>query len=116
MGFFIMEEGMMDNKCCSTRLCPVSFGFALGIVCGLWMMLLAWSSMWWGYASSMVDMKAAIYYGYAATWVGGAWGALWGLIEGFVTGLILAGFYNFFSRCCARCCKKCCATSSESCK
>ena len=83
-------------------ICPFSFGVAVGIVCGLFMMSFAWMAAFWGVGALMIEQYANFYYGYAPTFLGGLAGGLWGLIDGFIFGFLVAYFYN----CCTRCCKK----------
>lgn len=84
------------------RLCPVSFGLAIGIASGLCMAVTAWVASYWGIGASLVEFYAVYYVGYAATFVGGVIGGLWGLLEGFIFGFVVALIYNCISRCCCR--------------
>lgn len=100
---------MWCAKCMKTaRLCPVSFGFAWGIVIGLFMMLFAWATWLSGYGTEVINQYAMFYSGYNASFVGGLIGGIWGLVEGFIFGFFIALFYNLCARCCGSrmCCKK----------
>ena len=95
---------------CTLRLSAISLGLEFGIVTGLWMMLFAWSAMWWGHGIPMIAQWAEVYHGYAPTYVGGLIGGAWGFAEGFISGLIFGLIYNLCSCCC-----KCMCKSGESC-
>lgn len=98
---------MCKHNCCNMRtLCPVSLGIALGIVKGLFLMLLAWAAWLWAYGDVLVQLLSNMYVGYAPTFVGGFIGGLWGLLVGFIFGLIIGLIYD----CCVCCCK--CGKSS----
>ncbi|HEX4045051.1 MAG TPA: hypothetical protein VHZ76_05225 [Gammaproteobacteria bacterium] len=107
-----------------TKLCPVSFGFAWGLVCALFIAGFAWIATATGHGKAFVDLYATFYYGYEATFMGGAIGGLWGFLEGFLIGFFVALFYNFIMCCCkSRCCcqpcdktEKCCDKSDMTCK
>lgn len=93
------------GECVHTPLCVCGFGFAFGIAEAVIMLLFAWAGWGFGYGHSMITEMAAIYYGYAPTFIGGLFGALWGFIVGFVFGAIVAWVYNF---CLCHCSKKSC--------
>lgn len=94
----------------SKKLCAGALGISFGIVTGLFMMLFAWASSWWGVGTVMVDQWTTVFPGYTATMGGGVIGFLWGFLEGFITGFLLAAIYNGIT-CCCRC--KCCAGSTS---
>ena len=96
-------------------LCPISFGLAVGIACGLFMMVFAWMVMQWNYGTDMMTQYASLYPGYEPTWMGGVKGGLWGLLEGFVFGFVIALFYDFFICCKAMCCRKSAMTCNCTC-
>ncbi len=99
----------MEKKCCSTRICSPALGVAFGLATGIMMMLFAWAGWLWHIGVGMIEQYAAVYHGYAPTFVGGLFGLLWGVIDGFIFGLIAGWIYN----CCARCCH--CAKSCPVC-
>jgi hypothetical protein len=92
----------MGSDIMYAKLKSCSFGFALGVTNGLFMMLLAWAAMQWGFASAMVTLVSGIYYGYDATWMGGLYGFGWGFLDGFVFGVIAACIYNMCLCCSCR--------------
>lgn len=97
----------MDSECVKAKLSACSFGLAIGITNGLFLMLFAWAGWWFGYGLSLTDMLATIYYGYGASFMGGIVGALYGLLDGFIFGFIAGSIYNYFlSRCCKSAGKK----------
>ncbi len=95
------------KKCCN-RLSACAFGVSLGIVSGVFMMLFAWASMHWDYATTMMTQWGSVYPGFEASVKGGFVGLAWGFLEGFICGLIWGWLYNL-CLCCCRCCtcKKC---------
>ena len=95
---------MMGGKC-KCYLSPVSLGVAFGVVCGLWMLLFAWSAMWWGHGVPIIAQWAEVLPGFAATIKGGLIGAAWGFVKGFVMGLIFGWIYNLCLCCCKGSCK-----------
>jgi hypothetical protein len=101
---------MTCGKCGNCKgICPVTFGLALGITYGLFMMVLAWVATWFGWGSSVVDQYSAILSGYDASFVGGLIGFLWGLLKGFVFGFVLIMIYHLI--CCCK--KKCCGNGNK---
>jgi len=87
---------MMDKgECTATKICPFSLGLSIGVVTGLYMLLLAWVALFKGYGVDMVHQVASVYLGYAPTIVGGVIGGVWGLVDGFVFGFIVGWIYNF---------------------
>ena len=108
---------MMGCEKCGNKmkLCPFSFGLALGITAGLCKMIFAWSAAMWGYGAIVIDQYASLYYGYGPSLAGGIIGGLWGLIVGFIFGAVIAFIYNFILCHCKSkyCCQK---KNGESCK
>lgn len=85
----------MRNSCCA-KLHVFSFGFALGIVWGVAMLitgLVAWGT---GYGAGFVETMRTIYIGYDATLPGSFIGGAWGFADMFLMGVIIAGLYNLF--------------------
>jgi hypothetical protein len=107
----------MEGKCCCTKrkkLCPLSFGVALGITAGLayfiwvlWVIYNGPTPMMAEYHIPMPTMQDGIIH------------ALWILLKGFVFGFFLALFYDLISCCCKmRCCGSkgncsCCNSSNR---
>jgi hypothetical protein len=77
------------------KICPVSLGIAVGVTKGLYLMLLAWVAMFFGYGTAMVDHISSVYPSYVASFSGGLIGGLWGLICGFVFGFVVAFLYDW---------------------
>lgn len=101
-----------SDKCGTTmKLCPVSFGLALGITSGLFLMFFAWAAAIWGVGGSVMDMYVSFYYGYGPTFLGGIIGGIWGLVVGFIFGAIIALLYDCIVCCCKS--KSCCAKKDE---
>lgn len=86
----------------SMRLAPVSFGFALGILWGLGMLLIGWAGWLWGYGIPWIQVWGSVYLGFGPSFMGGIVGAVWGFIDFFIFGWLIALIYNL----CARCVKK----------
>ncbi|WP_267257049.1 bacteriophage holin [Coxiella endosymbiont of Ornithodoros maritimus] len=91
----------MSHHHCS-RLGVTSFGFAVGIVWALGLLILALFSWWTDWGRFMVSVISSVYVGYAPTFWGTIVGVILGFIDGFISGVILAAIYN----CCVRKCKK----------
>ena len=90
----------IKNEYTPAKLCPFSFGVALGLTEGLFLLLFAWAGHFWYFGVSIIHQIATIYYGYAPTLMGGFYGALWGFLDGFVFGFILALIYDLCLGCC----------------
>lgn len=89
-----------DDKC--MRLCPFSFGLALGITSFLAVFIWTLWVMYHGVPAMMVGrMPSLSLWGGMIYWL---W--LCALIKGFIFGFVLVCFYNFFARCCRKMCKK----------
>jgi hypothetical protein len=98
---------MNCTKCGNCKgVCPFTFGLALGITSGLFMMFYAWAAWLWGWGNAIVDQYSSVYMGYEASLMGGVYGGLWGLLVGFVFGFLLIMFYHLLSCCKKMCCKK----------
>jgi hypothetical protein len=98
---------MLKDRSCgdgsANRLCPCSFGIAIGVTKALCIVYLALLAMYFGYGVDMVRMVGSVYHGFAPTWLGALYGALWALVDGFIFGVIVAMVYN----CCSSwCCRK----------
>ena len=90
------------NKLCAGRL-----GFALGLIWGVAMFLLALSTLWLGYGAEWVKLMASVYIGFAPTPFGAVIGFFFGFVDFFVFGFLIALIYN----CC--CPKQCCPHKSK---
>lgn len=76
------------------RLGISAFGFAMGIVWALGLLILGWISWWSGWGRPMVSMIGSVYLGYAPTFWGTIIGVIWGFVDGYISGVILAAIYN----------------------
>jgi len=99
----------MTGNCCNKKLCPVSFGLALGLVLGLGYFIWALWVIYYGPSAMMIAAHMPV-----PTVTGGAIHAFWALVKGFVAGFFLILFYDWISCCCNNkwCCKKddsCCS-------
>jgi hypothetical protein len=107
------KGGFMMGSC-GKKLCPVSLGLAIGIVCGVGFFV--WV-LWVNYYGPSAWMLAA--HLPVPTVEEGSIRALWALVKGFVFGFFVALLYDCISCCCrSRCCKKdgaCCKCGSENC-
>lgn len=93
------------EKCgcgCNKKLCPFTFGLALGLTCAIFTAVYAWIGWAWGYGVELITQYGSVYFGYAPTFIGGLWGALWGFAEGFIFGFVLVLIFDLLM-----CCKKC---------
>lgn len=94
---------MMSGKCGCMKLCPVSFGLALGLSCGIGVFI--WS-LWVLYYGASPMMAA---YHVPTTVVEGLTCSLWCLLKGFIFGFFIALFYDLLV--CCGCHKWCCKKS-----
>jgi hypothetical protein len=103
----------MCGGSCGKKICPVSFGLAIGLVCFfgavIWMLWV----MYYGPSAMMLAANMPI-----PTWHDGLIHALWAFAKGLVFGFFVALFYDFISCCCKSkmCCKKsdaCCDKPHE---
>ena len=101
---------MNCSKCGNCKgICPVTFGLALGVTCGLFMMVLAWVAAGFGYGTAIVEQYGTMLSGYDASFMGGLVGGLWGLLKGFIFGFVLVMIYHLLC-----CCKKMCCKNNNS--
>src|ERR1700730_12141779 len=98
---------MSKHECAKSRLCCVSFGFALGVIAALGALILALIGAFSDYGHLMIQVLGTVYKGYSPTFVGGIIGIFWGLVDGFVTGFLFAWLYNKCILCCWKCKEKC---------
>lgn len=108
------EVYMCGKGGCGKKLCPVSFGLALGLTMGLGYFVWMLWAMFYGPSTMMVEAHMAV-----PSFGDGSIHAFWALVKGFVFGFFLALFYDFISCCCKSkmCCKKddstCCGSESK---
>ena|SRR3990167_2450817 len=96
-------------------LCPISFGLALGITCGIVVLFWAIGEMYYG-ISPMMQAQGIT----QLTWGSSIILAIWALVKGFIFGIILALIYDFILYLGAKCrCKSMsgckCGCSCEGC-
>ena len=75
-----------------------NFGFALGVVFALFMVILGFMSWWIDWGTLAVIVISDIYFGYGPSLLGVIMGAIWGFIDGFVAGALFAWIYNSLKR------------------
>jgi hypothetical protein len=100
---------MMNGKCGCMKLCPVSFGLALGLTAAFGFLIWTAWIMYQGMPPMMEGMPLP-------TWSGAGMHAFWMLVKGFIFGFAFALIYDFVACCMAKCCKKstsCCNTDSK---
>jgi len=71
-----------------------SFGFGLGLVWGLTVLIATWWLLLMGAQGKTISLLGAFYKGYSYTFVGGIVGFIWGFVDGFICGFLIAWFYN----------------------
>lgn len=98
---------MLGSKCGVSKLCPVSFGLAVGIVA--FFAVFIWSL--WVISYGMPPMLVAMHV--PAPTLGIAFvHALLALLKGFIFGFFVALFYDLIAKCIS--CKKCDDSESSS--
>lgn len=92
---------MKGGKCGKGKgLCPVSFGLAIGVTCGLAVLL------WTAWAMYVGWMPVTSMYAPPADWAEAFSRAFWCLVKGFFFGFFVALIYDCITRCCpGKCCK-----------
>jgi hypothetical protein len=86
-----------------TKIQPVGFGMALGIIWGLGVALMALSSWFTNFGYEFVEFLGKLYIGYHHNAVGALIGFIWGFVDAFVFGWLIAALYNKLLSC--PCCK-----------
>ena len=87
----------------SKKFCPGAFGFTLGILWGLAMLLLGLVHHWVpSYGTEFFKAISSVYIGFKPTIVGSFIGFAWGFVDFFVFGFLIAYIYNKMV-----CCNKC---------
>ncbi|MEJ2684399.1 MAG: bacteriophage holin [Candidatus Sulfobium sp.] len=76
------------------RLNVKALMIAGGVLWGLYMLFIGWSSWLVGWGSGFVAAMSSVYIGFRPTFFGGIVGAVWGFIDGAVAGAIIAWVYN----------------------
>ncbi|MBM3229195.1 hypothetical protein FJZ26_02085 [Candidatus Parvarchaeota archaeon] len=78
----------------NTRLDPMAFGVAFGVLDALAMFFIAIFGIF-GFGLGMTSMMSSIYPGYGPHFIGAAIGLFLGLVAGFVFGYLAAVIYNY---------------------
>lgn len=101
---------MGENCCVSKKLCPVSFGLAVGLVFGIGSIFWLFWVLYNGPTPFMVAANMPV-----PTMQAGLLHAFWAFITGLISGFFVALIYDGISCCCKNkmCCKSksCCASS-----
>lgn len=87
------------NETRNSRLGIVSFGMAIGVAEGMYMLCFAWMACVSGFGLHLILTLSAVMPGYAPTFIGGLIGAIEGFIDGFIFGIIASSVYNICMRC-----------------
>jgi len=94
---------MENNQCCS-RIYPLSFGLALGVLWGASVFgMAAMNAYGFHYGLQFVQALGTVYIGYQVSYVGAIIGAIWAFVDATIGGILLAFLYNLFHR--VGCCK-----------
>ena len=75
-----------------------AFGLAIGIPCGLTILLATWWLLFREAPGEMISKLSTFFIGYSYSWGGAVIGFLWAFVFGFIAGVIIAWFYNLFSK------------------
>ena len=89
-----------------TKLQPIAFAVAMGIVWGLGVLILALGALYLNWGALLVHLLSNVYIGLAVSVQGSLIGAAWGFADAFIGGLIFALLYNCMVSCCCRKTKK----------
>ena len=89
------------GKVCS-GLDPKKFGLSLGLVCGIYMVLLGLISGLFGWGAAIVRLIGSMYIGYDSSLKGLLIGFVWSFIDCFIAGYIFALIYNKIGGCCSK--------------
>lgn len=101
------------------RLSAVGLGVALGVLCGVGMLLVGLAATYGVFGADMMARWATQLPGVDVSIKGSLIVGAWGFIKGFFFGLILAWLYNLCLCCCSKghcsCCKTGCGTCTCNC-
>ncbi|MCH9770444.1 MAG: bacteriophage holin [Gammaproteobacteria bacterium] len=86
---------------CCNKLSVWRFGFALGLIWALGMLVVGWAGWQWQYGIPFVKLWSSVYVGFKPTLVGGLIGAAWGFVDFFVFGVLIAWVYNLCGKNCS---------------
>jgi len=97
------------------RLSAVALGVALGVICGVGMLIVGLAATQGVFGAEMVARWATQFPGIEVSLTGSFIAGAWGFLKGFFFGLILGWLYNLCLCCCTRGHCSCCKTSCETC-
>lgn len=101
------------------RLSAVALGVALGVMCGVGMLVVGLLATYGVFGADMVARWATMLPGVEVSVKGSIIAGAWGFVKGFFSGLILGWLYNLCLCCCSRghcgCCKSACGTCTCNC-
>lgn len=100
----------MGGGKCRSKLCPMSFGLALGLAAGLaYFFCMLWA-VYYGPTAMMTQYNIPV-----PTIAEASVHALWTLLKGFVFGFFVALFYDIISCCCKKRCCRCACCDNNNC-
>ncbi|HSW69803.1 MAG TPA: hypothetical protein VLI69_06620 [Gammaproteobacteria bacterium] len=105
---------MMGMK--KARLSAVALGVALGLMCGVGMLVVGLAATHGVFGADMMARWATMYPGVDVSMKGSLIAGAWGFIKGFFSGLILAWLYNLCLCCCTKGHCGCCKSVCDKCK
>ncbi len=91
------EVYMSCGNCCPSKLCPVSFGFALGLTAALATLVWVIWVMNYGATPMMVQFNIPV-----PTLAEGCMRALWMFLKGLLVGAVFAFLYDMTLCCCKK--------------
>jgi len=80
------------------KLDKVALGLALGMVWGLWVLLMTVWLVVSGWQGEHLGLLALCFPGYSVSWFGAVVGLVYGFIDGLVCGWLVGWLYNRFSK------------------
>lgn len=81
------------------KMSPVGLGLSLGILWGLWLLVMGLLAFHYAYGQTFVTTLGTMYVGYEPTIKGSIIGGIMGLVHGFIKGFLIAWLYNRFCSC-----------------
>jgi hypothetical protein len=89
---------MSNNEC--NKFCPAAFGFSLGILWGLGLLIVGLINHWEpSFGHPFIQTMSSVYIGYKSTIEGSLIGFAWGFIDFFIFGFLIAYIYNKMMGC-----------------
>jgi hypothetical protein len=71
-----------------------ALAIAGGVMWGLYMLLVGWSSWLFNWGTNFVSVMSSVYLWFTPTFFGGLVGAIWGFADGAIAGAVVAWVYN----------------------